>query len=67
MWETISLLRFFEAPFFVVKRQLKFIPLFGLFLIKTDMIAIDRSCRPPRAARGDAARRRGGAGTAGSS
>jgi 1-acyl-sn-glycerol-3-phosphate acyltransferase len=43
MWETISLLRFFEAPFFVLKRELKFIPLFGLFLIKTDMVAIDRS------------------------
>src|SRR5581483_502434 len=43
MWETISLLRFFEAPFFVVKRELKFIPLFGLFIIKTNMVAIDRS------------------------
>jgi 1-acyl-sn-glycerol-3-phosphate acyltransferase len=43
MWETISLLHFFEAPFFAVKRELKFIPLFGLFLIKTRMIAIDRS------------------------
>jgi 1-acyl-sn-glycerol-3-phosphate acyltransferase len=43
MWETISLLHFFEAPFFAVKRELKFIPMFGLFLIKTDMIAIDRS------------------------
>jgi 1-acyl-sn-glycerol-3-phosphate acyltransferase len=43
MWETISLLHFFESPFFVLKRQLQFIPLFGLFLIKTDMIAIDRS------------------------
>ena len=43
MWETISLLRFFEAPFFVVKRELKFIPLFGLYIIKTNMIAIDRS------------------------
>jgi 1-acyl-sn-glycerol-3-phosphate acyltransferase len=43
MWETISLLRFFEAPFFALKRELKFIPIFGLFLIKTDMIAIDRS------------------------
>jgi 1-acyl-sn-glycerol-3-phosphate acyltransferase len=43
MWETISLLRFFEAPFFAVKRELLFIPLFGLFLIKTRMIAIDRS------------------------
>jgi 1-acyl-sn-glycerol-3-phosphate acyltransferase len=43
MWETISLLSFFEAPFFVVKRELKFIPLFGLFLIKTRMVAIDRA------------------------
>src|SRR6201994_4436193 len=43
MWETISLLRFFEAPFFVVKRELKFIPLFGLYIIKNDMVAIDRS------------------------
>jgi 1-acyl-sn-glycerol-3-phosphate acyltransferase len=43
MWETISLLRFFEAPFFVLKRELKFIPLFGLFLIKTRMVAIDRA------------------------
>ncbi len=43
MWETISLLRFFEAPFFVVKRQLNFIPLFGWYLIKTGMVAIDRS------------------------
>jgi len=43
MWETISLFQFFEAPFFVVKRQLNFIPLFGLYLIKTGMVAIDRS------------------------
>jgi 1-acyl-sn-glycerol-3-phosphate acyltransferase len=42
MWETISLLHFFDAPFFVVKRELKRIPIFGLFLIKADMIAIDR-------------------------
>jgi 1-acyl-sn-glycerol-3-phosphate acyltransferase len=43
MWETISLLQFFKAPFFVLKRELRSIPLFGLFLIKADMIAIDRS------------------------
>jgi 1-acyl-sn-glycerol-3-phosphate acyltransferase len=43
MWETIALLRFFEAPFFVIKRELKFIPIFGLFMIKTNMVAIDRS------------------------
>jgi len=43
MWETIALLRFFEAPFFVIKRQLNFIPLFGQYAIKTGMVAIDRS------------------------
>ena len=43
MWETISLLRFFDAPFFVLKRELTWIPIFGLYLIKADMIAIDRS------------------------
>ena len=42
MWETISLLRFFDAPFFVLKRELTWIPLFGLFVIKANMIAIDR-------------------------
>jgi 1-acyl-sn-glycerol-3-phosphate acyltransferase len=42
MWETISLLRFFEQPFFVLKRELLWIPIFGLFLIKANMIAIDR-------------------------
>jgi 1-acyl-sn-glycerol-3-phosphate acyltransferase len=42
-WETFTLLCFFEAPFFVLKRQLMFIPVFGQFLIKADMIAIDRS------------------------
>jgi|SRR5690349_22830382 len=42
MWETISLLQFFEAPFFVLKRELTWIPVFGLFLIKANMIAIDR-------------------------
>ena len=43
MWETISLLHFFDAPFFVLKRELLRIPLFGQFLMKANMIAIDRS------------------------
>jgi 1-acyl-sn-glycerol-3-phosphate acyltransferase len=42
MWETISLLRFFDAPFFVLKHELTWIPLFGLFVVKANMIAIDR-------------------------
>jgi 1-acyl-sn-glycerol-3-phosphate acyltransferase len=43
MWETISLLRFFDAPFFVLKRELLRIPLFGQYLMKANMVAIDRS------------------------
>jgi 1-acyl-sn-glycerol-3-phosphate acyltransferase len=43
MWETISLLHFFDAPFFVLKRELLRIPVFGQYLMKADMVAIDRS------------------------
>ena len=43
MWETFALLQFFERPLFIVKRELVWIPVFGLFLLKADMIAVDRS------------------------
>ncbi|BAM87166.1 1-acylglycerol-3-phosphate O-acyltransferase [Bradyrhizobium oligotrophicum S58] len=43
MWETISLLQFFDQPFFVLKRELLRIPLFGQYLVKANMVAIDRS------------------------
>jgi len=43
MWETFALLQFFEEPLFILKRELKWIPLFGWYLIKCDMIAIDRA------------------------
>jgi 1-acyl-sn-glycerol-3-phosphate acyltransferase len=43
MWETISLLHFFDEPFFVLKRELLRIPVFGQFLMKANMVAIDRS------------------------
>ena len=42
-WETFALLRFFERPIFILKRQLTWIPVFGQFLIKARMIAIDRT------------------------
>jgi 1-acyl-sn-glycerol-3-phosphate acyltransferase len=42
-WETFALLPFFERPIFILKRQLTWIPVFGLFLIKAGMIAIDRT------------------------
>jgi 1-acyl-sn-glycerol-3-phosphate acyltransferase len=42
MWETFALLQFFDRPIFILKRQLMHIPVFGQFLVKTGMIAIDR-------------------------
>src|SRR5438128_6853191 len=42
MWETFALLPFFERPIFILKRELTWIPVFGLLLIKSDMIAVDR-------------------------
>jgi 1-acyl-sn-glycerol-3-phosphate acyltransferase len=42
MWETFALLQFFPEPLFILKRELKWIPFFGWYLIKTDMIGIDR-------------------------
>jgi 1-acyl-sn-glycerol-3-phosphate acyltransferase len=43
MWETFSLLPFFDEPLYILKRELLFIPVFGQFLIKAGMIAVDRS------------------------
>lgn len=45
-WETFSLLRFFDRPVFILKRELTLIPVFGQFLLKTGMIPIDRSGGP---------------------
>ncbi len=42
-WETFALLPFFDRPIFILKEQLTWIPVFGLFLKKAGMIAIDRS------------------------
>src|SRR3954464_2824483 len=42
MCETFALLQFFDHPLFIVKRELKWIPLFGWYLIKSDMIAVNR-------------------------
>src|SRR5437868_14750957 len=43
MWETFALLQFFEQPLFIVKRELKWIPFFGWYVIKADMIDVERS------------------------
>ena len=42
-WETFVLVQFFDRPIFILKRQLTYIPVFGQFLIKAGMIAIDRT------------------------
>jgi 1-acyl-sn-glycerol-3-phosphate acyltransferase len=42
-WETFGLLQFFDHPIFILKRQLVYIPVFGQFLVKIGMIAINRS------------------------
>lgn len=42
-WETFALLSLFDDPFFIVKRELQWIPLFGWFMIKGRMVPVDRS------------------------
>jgi 1-acyl-sn-glycerol-3-phosphate acyltransferase len=42
MWETFALMPFFEQPLFILKRELTWIPFFGWYLMKADMIGIDR-------------------------
>jgi 1-acyl-sn-glycerol-3-phosphate acyltransferase len=41
-WETLFLSRYLKFPAFVLKRELLSIPLFGWFLKKAGMIAVDR-------------------------
>jgi 1-acyl-sn-glycerol-3-phosphate acyltransferase len=42
MWETFALLQFFPEPLYILKRELKWIPFFGWYLIKTNMIGVVR-------------------------
>src|SRR3954469_19289775 len=42
MWETFALLQFFPQPLFILKRELKWIPFFGWYLTKADMIGVLR-------------------------
>jgi 1-acyl-sn-glycerol-3-phosphate acyltransferase len=41
-FETIALLPLFRSPLFILKRELTWIPLFGLFLLKAQMIPVNR-------------------------
>ena len=42
MWETFALLQLFDQPLYILKRELLWIPLFGWYLIKSNMIGVDR-------------------------
>jgi 1-acyl-sn-glycerol-3-phosphate acyltransferase len=42
MWETFALLQFFDSPLFIYKRELAWIPFFGWYLMKAEMIGVDR-------------------------
>lgn len=44
-WDTFVFLPFLKDPVLILKRVLMWIPLFGQFVAKMDMIAIDRSSR----------------------
>ena len=46
MWETFALLRLFEHPLFILKRELTWIPVFGQFLKKAGMISVERGGGP---------------------
>jgi 1-acyl-sn-glycerol-3-phosphate acyltransferase len=43
VWETFALLAFFPDFAFILKRELKLIPVFGWYLARADQIAINRS------------------------
>lgn len=46
MWETFQLLRFFDHPLYILKRELTWIPVFGQYLLKAGMISVDRGGGP---------------------
>jgi 1-acyl-sn-glycerol-3-phosphate acyltransferase len=44
-WETFALVPLFADPTFIIKRELMWIPLFGWFTVRGEMIPIDRGAR----------------------
>lgn len=44
-WDTIAFLPWWPDPTYILKRQLTWIPLFGWYILRMQMIAIDRSNR----------------------
>lgn len=41
-WETFAMLQFFDEPLYILKRELRWIPLFGWYLVKSNMIGVKR-------------------------
>ncbi len=42
-WDTLIFSQFVERPSYVMKQELRWFPLFGLFLMKLGIVAVDRS------------------------
>jgi 1-acyl-sn-glycerol-3-phosphate acyltransferase len=45
VWETFALIPLFDDPAFIYKRELMWIPVFGWYLVKSEMIPVDRHSR----------------------
>src|SRR5262249_20659292 len=45
VWETFALISLFDDPAFIYKRELIWIPVFGWYLWKSDMVPVDRRAR----------------------
>ena len=45
VWETFTLLTLFDDPAYIFKRELMWIPIFGWYAWKSDMIPVDRGAR----------------------
>jgi 1-acyl-sn-glycerol-3-phosphate acyltransferase len=43
MWETFALLQFFDQPLYILKRELTWIPFFGWYCMKAEMIDVERA------------------------
>jgi 1-acyl-sn-glycerol-3-phosphate acyltransferase len=44
-WETFALIPLFADPAFILKRELMWIPIFGWYIRRTEMIPVDRGAR----------------------
>lgn len=44
-WETFAILSLFDDPAFILKRELRWIPLFGWYTLKAQMIPVNRGAR----------------------